>query len=234
MHWLSNGRQANGMVIRMQGFDRGLFGGNFHTHNWLPLLLGVDVVATSTGRDYARAMRHAVRQARAGRVVMMVDATYLLNLRDDGRDFYKLSRRGRRARLRRRPRAAGRQRRRSRVACVTWGTGVVAALRARKLLDENVALGRLRAAVPRRGRRRVSRPPSLRTTRSSSPTPASRTSARSCGWCRNCRRRARFRDDGASRRPSRPTTRWAATSRFCRPSDVVGAVAAVQPLLSAE
>ena len=68
MHWLSAGKQPNGMVIRMQGFDRGLFGGNFHTHNWLPLLPGVDVVATSTGRDYARAMRHAVRQARAGRV----------------------------------------------------------------------------------------------------------------------------------------------------------------------
>ena len=77
MHWLSAGKQPNGMVIRMQGFDRGLFGGNFHTHNWLPLLPGVDVVATSTGRDYAKAMRHAVRQARAGRVVMMVDATYL-------------------------------------------------------------------------------------------------------------------------------------------------------------
>ena len=87
MHWLSAGKQPNGMVIRMQGFDRGLFGGNFHTHNWLPLLPGVDVVATSTGRDYARAMRHAVRQARAGRVVMMVDATYLLNLRHlHGRD----------------------------------------------------------------------------------------------------------------------------------------------------
>lgn len=139
MHWLSDGRQANGMVIRMQGFDRGLFGGNFHTHNWLPLLPGVDVVATSNGRDYARAMRHAVRQARAGRVVMMVDATYLLNLRhvhardeawltgypgdDDELAFDAVI-------ARRDDSDTAR-----RVACVTWGTGVVAALRARKLLD---------------------------------------------------------------------------------------------------
>lgn len=32
-HWLSNGQSLNGMLIRLQGFDRGLFGGNFHTHN---------------------------------------------------------------------------------------------------------------------------------------------------------------------------------------------------------
>ena len=139
MHWLSDGRQANGMVIRMQGFDRGLFGGNFHTHNWLPLLPGVDVVATSTGRDYARAMRHAVRQARAGRVVMMVDATYLLNLRDDAfltsypaeGDELAFD-----AVLERRDDSDDARR----VACVTWGTGVVAALRARRLLDDGIAL----------------------------------------------------------------------------------------------
>ena len=33
MHWLSGGTTSNGMVIRLQGFDRGVFGGNFHTHN---------------------------------------------------------------------------------------------------------------------------------------------------------------------------------------------------------
>lgn len=32
-HWLSAGRSLNGMLIRLQGFDRGVFGGNFHTHN---------------------------------------------------------------------------------------------------------------------------------------------------------------------------------------------------------
>jgi pyruvate/2-oxoglutarate/acetoin dehydrogenase E1 component len=32
-HWLSGGTTSNGMVIRLQGFDRGVFGGNFHTHN---------------------------------------------------------------------------------------------------------------------------------------------------------------------------------------------------------
>eukprot|EP01052_Picozoa_sp_SAG31_P031815 SAG31_NODE_3414_length_4302_cov_20.546239_6_plen_94_part_00 len=30
-HWLTAGNQPNGMVIRLQGFDKGVFGGNFHT-----------------------------------------------------------------------------------------------------------------------------------------------------------------------------------------------------------
>ena len=30
LHWLSAGRQPNGMVIRMQGFDEGVFGGHFY------------------------------------------------------------------------------------------------------------------------------------------------------------------------------------------------------------
>jgi pyruvate/2-oxoglutarate/acetoin dehydrogenase E1 component len=32
MNWLSNGQRPNGTAIRLQGFDRGVFGGNFHTH----------------------------------------------------------------------------------------------------------------------------------------------------------------------------------------------------------
>ena len=43
-NWMSAGKQPNGMVIRLQGFDRGLFGGNFHTHNQLHIPPGVDVV----------------------------------------------------------------------------------------------------------------------------------------------------------------------------------------------
>jgi len=31
MHWLSNGKSPNGMIIRLQGFGPGVFGGNFHT-----------------------------------------------------------------------------------------------------------------------------------------------------------------------------------------------------------
>ena len=69
------------MVIRLQGFDKGIFGGNFHTHNALHMPPGIDVVCHSNGADYVRAMRFAVRQAAAGRVVMFVDSTYLLNLR---------------------------------------------------------------------------------------------------------------------------------------------------------
>ncbi len=68
-------------MIRLQGFGRGLFGGNFHTHNTLYLPPGIDVVCYSNGRDYASGMRYALLQARAGRVVMSVDCTELLNIR---------------------------------------------------------------------------------------------------------------------------------------------------------
>jgi 2-oxoisovalerate dehydrogenase E1 component len=83
MQWLSNGQQPNGMVVRIQGFDRGIFGGNFHTHNSLQLLNvpGVDVVCYSNGRDYVQGFRTLVQHAKAGRVVVSVDCTYLLNLK---------------------------------------------------------------------------------------------------------------------------------------------------------
>jgi 2-oxoisovalerate dehydrogenase E1 component len=81
MNWLSDGKQPNGMVVRLQGFDKGVFGGNFHTHNMLTIPPGLDVVVYSNGRDYVRGMRHAVKQARNGRVVMSVDSTDLLNRR---------------------------------------------------------------------------------------------------------------------------------------------------------
>jgi pyruvate/2-oxoglutarate/acetoin dehydrogenase E1 component len=99
-HWLSSGSRDNktnvknndkkdreiegagaGMVVRLQGFDKGIFGGNFHTHNVLSIPPGLDVVCFSNGADYVRGLRHAVRQARAGRVVMSVDSTDLLNRR---------------------------------------------------------------------------------------------------------------------------------------------------------
>jgi hypothetical protein len=89
MHWLSNNhkkhgtKQKTGMVVRLQGFDRGVFGGNFHTHNMLSHIPpGVDVVCFSNGSDYVQGMRHAVLQAKeAGRIVVTVDCTHLLNLR---------------------------------------------------------------------------------------------------------------------------------------------------------
>lgn len=104
-NWLSDGKQPNGMIIRIQGFDKGnitlllslsspllspaltsfhgtgIFGGNYHTHNCLPLPPGLDVVCYSNGADYVRGMRFAFRQAAAGRVVMSVDSTDLLNRR---------------------------------------------------------------------------------------------------------------------------------------------------------
>lgn len=81
MNWLSQGRQPNGMIVRLQGFGKGIFGGNFHTHNALHLPPGLDVVCYSNGPDYARGFRYAVQQALSGRVVMSVDCTALLNLR---------------------------------------------------------------------------------------------------------------------------------------------------------
>ena len=84
MNWLSNGRQPNGMIVRLQGFGPGVFGGNFHTHNTLHIPVGLDVVCYSNGRDYARGMRYAFHQASKGRMVMFVDCTELLNMRDMG------------------------------------------------------------------------------------------------------------------------------------------------------
>lgn len=90
-NWLSNGNRPNGMVIRLQGFDRGVFGGNYHTHNMLHMPPGLDVVCYSNGEDYARGFRHALKQAAGGRVVMLVDSTNLLNIRHiiDGDDAWK-------------------------------------------------------------------------------------------------------------------------------------------------
>jgi pyruvate/2-oxoglutarate/acetoin dehydrogenase E1 component len=93
-NWLSNSKQPNGMIIRLQGFDKGIFGGNFHTHNMLYFPPGLDVVCFSNGFDYARGMRYCKQQAKAGRVVMSVDSTDLLNRRhlsDEKKDEFMLS-----------------------------------------------------------------------------------------------------------------------------------------------
>ena len=80
-HWLSDGNQSVGMLIRLQGFDKGLFGGNYHTHNSVPLPPGLDVVCYSNGADYVKGLRYVARQIRAGRVVLCVDSTHLLTRR---------------------------------------------------------------------------------------------------------------------------------------------------------
>jgi len=94
-HWLSDGTQSNGLIYRLQGFDKGVFGGNFHTHNILPFVSspGLDVICHSNGSNYVKAMRYAYRQAQAGRIVMSVDCTDLLNkrhLREENKDGYFL------------------------------------------------------------------------------------------------------------------------------------------------
>ncbi|RYG66969.1 hypothetical protein EON64_08505 [archaeon] len=83
MHWLSNGTQPNGMIVRLQGFDRGIFGGNFHTHNMLNIFVpGVDVVCFSNGADYVRGVRYVHKQVKESkRMVVLVDSTDLLNKR---------------------------------------------------------------------------------------------------------------------------------------------------------
>jgi len=139
------------MLIRLQGFDRGLFGGNFHTHNSLSHIPpGVDVVCFSNGRDYVSGVRHAILQAKAGRVVMVVDCTYLLNLRhvherDRAWEFpypdneqklftfndirlYKFNN----------DKASGTK---SKIAIVSYGNGVVTSLQARQGLLSRGILG---------------------------------------------------------------------------------------------
>lgn len=83
-YWLSNGRQKDGLIIRVQGFDRGKFGGNYHTHNMISIPPGVDVVCYSNGSDYVSGMRYCLRQALQGRIVMSYDSTDLLNRRHLG------------------------------------------------------------------------------------------------------------------------------------------------------
>ena len=56
-YWLSNGKQSNGMMIRLQGFDKGIFGGNYHTHNSVSIPPGIDVVCYSNGADYVQGLR---------------------------------------------------------------------------------------------------------------------------------------------------------------------------------
>ncbi len=88
-HWLSNGKQKNGMIIRLQGFDEGIFGGNFHTQNTLIMPPGLEVVCYSNGEDYVKGLRFCVEQIKKGSVIMLVDSTKLLNMKhihdkDDG------------------------------------------------------------------------------------------------------------------------------------------------------
>jgi hypothetical protein len=97
---------------------------------------GIDVLCYSNGRDYARGFRNAIIQAQHGRVVVFVDCTHLLNLRhlhdkDRGWEttypdktemmsFNDVRRFG----------DSGK------VLIVTYGNGVVTALRARQTLVE--------------------------------------------------------------------------------------------------
>jgi hypothetical protein len=141
MNWLSNGQRSNGMVIRLQGFDRGLFGGNFHTNNMLQHVPpGVDVVCYSNGEDYARGFRNALLQAKAGRIVMIVDCTSLLNLRHlHGKD--RLWERVYPAKHSSFPMMGFDEVKRygtlGKIAIVTYGNGVVTSLQARRQLADH-------------------------------------------------------------------------------------------------
>ena len=68
------------MVLRMQGFDEGVFGGHFHTANAPPVfgIPGLDVLAYSNGRDWTRGLRATLRHAANGGVSMLLDSTALL------------------------------------------------------------------------------------------------------------------------------------------------------------
>lgn len=150
MNWLSAGKRPNGMIIRLQGFDKGVFGGNFHTHNALHMPPGLDIVCYSNGFDYARGMRYCLAQAAKGRVIMTVDSTDLLNKRHvfdaddawmtpfptdicDVKDFDEVTQHG-----------TG-----SNILIVSYGNGVPTALRAQKMLgDEHGVTGVVVADVP--------------------------------------------------------------------------------------
>ena len=64
MNWLTKSAERGGVFFRLQGFGRGVFGGNFHTHNSLHLPPGLDVVCFSNGHDYVRGFRHGMKLVR--------------------------------------------------------------------------------------------------------------------------------------------------------------------------
>ena len=140
-NWLSGGKKPHGMLIRLQGFGQGVFGGNYHTHNMIHVVPGIDVVCFSNGYDYARGWRYAMEQVKGGRVVMTVDCTNLLNLRHvhDGDDKW------------RRPYPQAGQMLtfddvirygddKDTTAIVTYGNGVVTALKARDFLIQEYGI----------------------------------------------------------------------------------------------
>lgn len=138
-NWLTNKQRPNGMIVRVQGFDKGVFGGNFHTHNMLSHIPpGVDVVCYSNGEDYVRGMRNAIVQAQRGRVVVVVDCTNLLNLRhlhskDRGWETAYPTSEGNGMMSFHDVRQFGST---GKHLIVTYGNGVVTALRARRQLAE--------------------------------------------------------------------------------------------------
>ena len=81
MNWLSHGKQPNGLLIRLQGFGNGTFGGNMHTHNMIHHAPGLDIVCNSNGADYIRSHRFLMNQVQNGRVCMSIDCTKILTLR---------------------------------------------------------------------------------------------------------------------------------------------------------
>lgn len=146
-NWLSNGKQPNGMVIRLQGFDKGIFGGNFHTHNMLYFPPGLDVVCFSNGHDYVRGMRYLKQQAKAGRVVMSVDSTDLLNRRhlsEEKKDEFMLSNYPDKNQSSYHfdeinvyePRQSSNTKKKAQILIVTYGNGVPTSLQAQDLLYE--------------------------------------------------------------------------------------------------
>lgn len=135
--WLSNKQQPNGMIIRLQGFGAGVFGGNFHTHNMLTIPPGLDVVCYSNGEDYARGWRYALRQARKGRVVMSVDSTALLNHKHimPGDDAWRFPYPEGGEEMAFEEVRVRRQSKTGQAMIVTYGSGVLASLQAAQTLE---------------------------------------------------------------------------------------------------
>jgi hypothetical protein len=73
---------STGMVLRIHGFQPGIFGWNDQTtQDMLDEQPGIDILCYSNGLDYARGFRNAIVQAKAGRIVILIDCKNLLGLR---------------------------------------------------------------------------------------------------------------------------------------------------------
>jgi 2-oxoisovalerate dehydrogenase E1 component len=92
--FFSNQQYKNGGIIRVAGGGLTEFGGHFHNENSLSPLLdmpGLVVMYPSNGPDYVRMFRTAVKMAKDGRMVIVIEPIRLYAMRKFGNEEWAFS-----------------------------------------------------------------------------------------------------------------------------------------------